>query len=83
MAVADSEIALPSTLVRFARFWLKVGGVLTTVTGAAFTGPVLFEPSETVTRTLIVSPLSPLPATDSARDGPVAFVMSVPLRLHW
>ena len=81
-AAADSETAFPSTLVRFARSWLNVGGVLTTVTGAALTGPVLFDPSETVTRTSIVSPLSPLPATDSARDGPVASGMSFPLRLH-
>ena len=56
---------------------VAVGAVFSTVTGAEVSGADVSEPSETVTRTRIASPRSPLPA-DRSRVAPVAPPMSVP-----
>ncbi len=54
-----------------------------TVTGLEVTARSWRVPSETVTRTRIRSPRSPLPAVARLSVAPVAPLMSVPLRVHW
>ena len=79
----DAAIAAPVVSLRSARFVLKTGAVLTTVTGSDVTGALSTVPSLTVTRTRMRSPWSPLPARPRSRVAPVAPTMSRPLRVHW
>ena len=62
---------------------VKAGAVLSTVTGSEVTGALVALASETVTRTRIASPRSPLPAVARFSVALVAPPMSVPLRVHW
>ena len=62
---------------------LKTGALLTTVTEAEVTGALESVPSLTVTRTVIWSPRSPLPAVARLSVALVAPGMSRPARIHW
>ena len=61
----------------------RVGAELATVTGLEVDGALASDPSETVTRTRIRSPWSPLPAVARFSVDDVAPTRSVPLRVHW
>ena len=62
---------------------VAVGAVFRMVTGADVTAGEAATPSETLTRTRITSPLSPLPATERSSVASVAPAMSVPFFVHW
>jgi hypothetical protein len=62
---------------------VAVGAELSTVALADVSGAELAVPSVATTRTLIASPLSPLPAWERSSVELVAPAMSTPLRRHW
>ena len=59
------------------------GAELTTRAPADVAGALEAEPSETVARTAIVSPLSPWPGCDRSSVAAVAPEMSTPPESHW
>src|SRR5215210_1158859 len=62
---------------------VAVGAVLPTVTASAVTGPLVRAPSDAVTRTAMLSPLSPFPAGARLSVDVVAPAMSTPFFVHW
>ncbi len=61
----------------------RVGAESATTRAPETTGVELAAPSPAVTRTVIESPLSPLPRTERSSVAPVSPAMSTPFRRHW
>ena len=62
---------------------VATGTVFSTVTGSEVAGADVVEASETVTRTRMRSPWSPLATADRFKVAPFAPPMSVPFLVHW
>ena len=85
---ASERVAVAVSVSPVAGAWsfsatVATGTVFRTVTGAEVMGTDVVEASETVTRTRIRSPWSPLPTADRFKVAPFAPPMSVPFLVHW